>query len=136
MEIIQKELLEAAKQAAEYSYSPYSRFQVGAAVYAGGKIYQGANIENASANLGICAERVALAHARLHGAGKIEGIAIYCHDTMLDQTNQNLTQQQCVPCGACRQWLAELAPEAWIVTSASDRVFSLSDLLPLPFVLR
>jgi cytidine deaminase len=132
---IQEELLNAARDAARLSYSPYSQFRVGAAVFAGGNIYQGANIENASANLGICAERVALAHARMHQAEVIEGLAIYCRDDRENKDRRELSLQQCLPCGACLQWLAELAPEAWIVTNASPKVFKLADLLPLPFKL-
>jgi cytidine deaminase len=67
---IQEQLLIKAKQATELSYSPYSNFRVGAAVYANGEIFQGANIENASSNLGICAERVAIAHARMYNCVK------------------------------------------------------------------
>jgi cytidine deaminase len=132
---IQEELLTAAEEAAQLSYSPYSKFTVGAAVYADGRIFQGANIENASSNLGICAERVSIAHARMHNATTIEGIALYCLDPKKGSQG-SLVENQCLPCGACLQWISELAPDAWIITNSSKRVYSLSDLLPKPFTLR
>ncbi|MCB9638003.1 MAG: cytidine deaminase [Myxococcales bacterium] len=133
MDPIQEQLLEAAKKAAEtYSYSPYSRYRVGAAVYADGQIYHGANVENASSNLGTCAERVALAHAKMHGAQKIEGIAVYCLDALRDDTGRPLLGYT-MPCGGCLQWIAELAPDAWIVTSGLDKPVTIADLLPMPF---
>jgi cytidine deaminase len=131
---IQKKLLNASKEAAKHAYAPYSKFRVGAAVYANKKIYRGANIENASSNLGICAERVAIAHARINGANKIEGIAIFCIDASVDDSQQCMSQQ-CMPCGACLQWLAELAPNAWIVNNFNNKAYVLSDLLPKPFSL-
>lgn len=132
---IQRKLLTTAKQAANLSYSPYSNFRVGAAVYADGKIFQGANIENACSNLGICAERVAMAHARMYNATHIEGIAIYCIDAEKDSKGKFI-EAQSIPCGACLQWLSEIAPNAWIVTNASQKVYKLSDFLPKPFNLR
>jgi len=125
-----RDLLYAAAQAALLAYAPYSRFRVGAAVLAGGQTHLGANVENACANLGVCAERVALAHARMHGAAEVDGLALCCLDAAPDADLRHA-----LPCGGCRQWLAELAPRAWVVTSASERVFTLADLLPLPFAL-
>lgn len=125
----QKQLLEAASEAALKAYAPYSNFRVGAAVLTNKGIFQGANIENASNNLGTCGERVAIAHARMNGATEIIGIAINCIDAQ--QGSADLT----MPCGACRQWLAELAPDAWIVTNGSEQVFTLEDILPNPFKL-
>ena len=132
MEMVMKELLESAHDAARLSYSPYSRFRVGAAVIANGAIYQGANIENASSNLGICAERVAIAHARMHGANSITGIALFCIDAPKDAKG-GFSPQHCIPCGGCLQWLSEIAPNAWLVTNASDQPYTLVDLLPNPF---
>lgn len=134
MEEVMKELLDAARKAVSFSYSPYSRFRVGAAVLADKLIYQGANIENASSNLGICAERVAIAHAKMHGAKSIEGIALFCPDAPRDEDGK-LPIHHNVPCGACLQWLSELAPDAWLVTNASTQPFKLVDLLPMPFKL-
>lgn len=125
----QKQLLETAAEAAQKAYAPYSKFRVGAAVLTDKGIFQGANIENASNNLGTCGERVAIAHARMNGAIEIIGIAVNCIDA--PEGSPNLT----MPCGACRQWLAELAPNAWIFTNGSEKVFTLEDILPNPFKL-
>lgn len=131
----QQRLLKAARKAAALAYAPYSRFRVGAAVLTDGGIYVGANIENASTVLGICAERVALAHARMNGHTRIHGIAVCCPDAAENEGGRP-DPAACMPCGACRQWMAELAPDAWIVTSGSDRVYGIQDLLPLPFELK
>ncbi len=125
----QKQLLEAASEAALKAYAPYSNFRVGAAVLTDKGVFQGANIENASNNLGTCGERVAIAHARMNDATEIIGIAINCIDAAGDSANLTM------PCGACRQWLAELAPNAWVITNGSEQVFTLDDILPNPFKL-
>lgn len=131
----QTHLLTMAKNAAQNAYAPYSNFRVGAAVLTETGIFMGANIENASANLGICAERLAMAQARMNGCEKIIGIAVNCVDAVKNEQGrieENLT----MPCGGCRQWMAELAPEAWIVTNSSTRVYTVLDLLPMPFLLK
>ncbi len=128
-------LMKSAEEAAQNAHAPYSKFKVGAAVLTDNGIFTGANIENACTNLGICAERVALSHARMHGNTHIIGIAICCSDAPSDD-NGTIIQRFTMPCGACRQWLAELAPEAWIITNGSDKVFSLNDLLPEPFYMK
>lgn len=128
----QVELLKFAGKAAKNAYAPYSKFHVGAAVLTEGGIFMGANIENACTNLGICAERVAIANARMDGCKKIIGIAVNCTDAPKDvkgMIKENFT----MPCGGCRQWMAELAPDAWLVTNAAHRVYTLADLLPTPF---
>lgn len=130
----QKDLLERAQTAAANAYAPYSKFKVGAAVLTENGIFTGANIENASANLGICAERVAIAHARMNRCRKIIGIAVQCVDGVITE-NGTMDESSAMPCGGCRQWMAELAPDAWLITNASDRVYRLADLLPSPFVL-
>ncbi|WP_163338852.1 cytidine deaminase [Desulfopila sp. IMCC35008] len=130
----QIDLLKAADKAALNAYAPYSKFRVGAAVLTDKGVFDGANIENACTNLGTCAERVALSHAHMHKCSSIIGIAISCIDATKDASGK-AEINQIMPCGACRQWLNELAPNAWIVASGSKRVFSLSDLLPAPFTL-
>ena len=132
MSRLQEKLLAEAEKAALSAYAPYSKFRVGAAVLAGRKIYTGANIENASANLGICAERVAIAHARVKGAKNIEGIAISCIDADKDSSGKYIVEQS-LPCGGCLQWLFELAPQAWIITNALKTPVYVHDLLPRPF---
>jgi cytidine deaminase len=121
-------LLAKARAAAESSYSPYSKFRVGAAVLASGRIFPGANIENASYGLTICAERTALFAAILAGADHIEAIAVSCIDAPDGSPTENL-----MPCGACRQVLAEFAePETPVVIDGVGTI-QLRDLLPRPF---
>lgn len=130
----QKALMDQAKNAATLAHAPYSKFRVGAAVLTPGGIFTGANIENACTNLGTCAERVAISHARMNGQTKIIGIAVYCADAPKDK-NGNIQVHHTAPCGGCRQWIAELAPDAWLITNGSSTVFTLKDLLPNPFTL-
>ena len=121
-------LVEQAQKAAENSYSPYSGFKVGAALrLSNGKVVTGANVENVSYGLTICAERSALVRAVSEfGAGiRIEAIAV-----------ANLNNAASPPCGACRQMLAEFAePDAPVVFPAADgiRTMSFEQVLPLGF---
>lgn len=131
----QSELLAAAAKAANSAHAPYSKFYVGAAVLTENGIFPGANIENASTNLGICAERVAIAHARMNGCTSIIGIAVNCINAPLDDQG-DVDIRLTMPCGACRQWMAELAPNAWLITNGSDHVYTLQELLPQPFTLK
>ncbi len=128
----QLELIETAAQAASNAYAPYSKFRVGAAVLTEKGVYTGANIENACTNLGICAERLAIAHARMHGATAVVGIALNCLDAPRGGKASDRIHMT-IPCGGCRQWMAELAPDAWLITNGSDRIYTLKDLLPVPF---
>jgi cytidine deaminase len=125
------ELLEAARAASRSAYCPYSHFHVGAAVRAGGRIFTGANVENASYGLTICAERTAAFAAVLAGAGPIEAVAVACVDASAGSDPTGL-----MPCGACRQVLAEFAgPEIPVVVDRAG-TFTLAELLPLAFRLR
>lgn len=94
------ELVEKAKEARALSYSPYSKFKVGAAILTkSGEVFVGANIENSSYPLCMCAERNAIYNAMLHGVKKDEIAALaLCADT----------EGPCSPCGACRQVISEL----------------------------
>ena len=125
------ELLAAAREASRGAYCPYSNFHVGAAVRAGGRIFTGANIENASYGLTVCAERTAVFAAVLAGCSRVEAIAVSCVDAPEGSTHALLT-----PCGACRQVLAEFATGD--VPIAIDRVgrMTMDDILPLAFRLR
>jgi cytidine deaminase len=124
-------LLEAARAASRSAYCPYSRFHVGAAVWAGGRIFTGANVENASYGLTICAERTAAFAAVLAGATPIEAVAVSCADAP-----EGADPALAMPCGACRQVLAEFAgPETPVVVDRAG-TFTLADLLPLAFRLR
>src|ERR1700728_592083 len=125
------ELLEEARRASRSAYCPYSTFHVGAAILAGGRIFSGANVENASYGLTICAERTAAFAAILAGAGRFEAIAVACVDAP-DGSGPELL----MPCGACRQVLVEFADLSTPVIV--DRVgrMTLGDLLPMAFRLR
>ncbi|MGI9536967.1 MAG: cytidine deaminase [Desulfocapsaceae bacterium] len=130
----QTNLLQSAAQAALIAYAPYSKFRVGAAVLTPGGVFLGANIETASTNLGICAEQAAITHARMRGENKIIGLAVSCPDALPGEDGK-VDEYGAMPCGACRQWLAELAAEAWVVISSSNKVYELNDLLPFAFQL-
>ena len=93
-----EELMTFAKEVSKNSYSPYSKFPVGACVlYENENIYVGCNIENSSYGLSLCAERNAISTAIAAGEkSKIIKIAVYSPKSA-----------KCYPCGACRQWLQE-----------------------------
>ncbi|MFN2542554.1 MAG: cytidine deaminase [Chthoniobacterales bacterium] len=120
-----KEMLAVALRARSRAYAPYSGFAVGVALLTGtGRVFGGCNVENLSLGLTICAERAAVAAAVAEGEKDFVRIAI-----MADSA------EPAVPCGACRQVLAEFNPNIKIVTSTlQNRIqeFSLSDLLPRP----
>lgn len=121
-------LLEFAQQAALNSYSPYSKFSVGAALkLTNGEIVTGTNVENISYGLTICAERSALVRAVAEYGPeiRIEAVAI-----------ANLNKAASPPCGACRQVLAEfILPEAPVIFPAASgvRTMAFAELLPLAF---
>jgi cytidine deaminase len=125
-----QELIDAARQAAQHSYSPYSKFPVGAALrFADGSIVTGTNIENASYGLALCAETVAVSKAMADGArGGLEAVAVTGPGT-----------EPITPCGRCRQVLNELAqlggtdPQILCVGPDEVRRLRLSDLLPHAF---
>lgn len=124
-------LLSEARAAAREAYAPYSGFRVGAAVLArGGAVFRGVNVENASLGLGVCAERVALATAIASGERDIIAVAVACIDAP-----PGAPLEERVPCGACRQWLQELAPGARILIQGEERSFLVAELLPMAFAL-
>lgn len=120
-----KELLMAAWKAREMAYAGYSNFPVGAAIQTkSGNIFKGCNIENVSYSLTICAERAALATAIQHGERDLVAIAIV-----------SASATPIVPCGACRQVLAEFSPNLTVFSEGSDRntvEWNLINLLPMP----
>lgn len=122
-----QQLITSAIEAQKRAYCPYSKFPVGAALLtASGKIYQGCNVENASFGLTNCAERVAAGAAVAAGDREFVAIAV-------------VSRGGVSPCGACRQFLAEFAPNLRIVMVDSehqDHGFqaTLDHLLPSRFV--
>ena len=128
---IDKELVERAREAAETAYAPYSGFRVGAAVRSEGQVYTGCNVENASYGLSICAERVAIFTAIAAGATRIEGLALACIDA-----GSSAGQSEQVPCGACRQVMAEFARPDLPISLSMGRALTLTELLPDPFSLK
>ena len=121
-------LLDAAIGAAGRAYVPYSKFRVGAAVRAGGRVFTGCNVENASYGLTMCAERTAIFAAIAAGARRIEAIALACVDAGAAAGGASL-----MPCGACRQVMAEFADGALPVTIAGVGTVTLDTLLPNAF---
>lgn len=118
-------LLEAAQAACATAYAPYSQLQVGAALLAtDGRVYAGANVENSSYGLTVCAERVAVFKAVTEGARDFIAIAVVIEGW-----------PGASPCGACRQVLYEFAPQMTVVLAAADGPTTrrLSELLPLGF---
>ncbi len=127
IDALDEELLAAARAAALLAYAPYSRFRVGAAVAAGGAVYIGCNVENASYGLSICAERNAIFHAVAAGHRRIEAIAVACIDAMAGARSLSM------PCGACRQVIAEFGAPATPVFVDGAGSFALEALLPDAF---
>jgi cytidine deaminase len=125
MDIQYDYLIRAASAARKQAYAPYSRFAVGAAIQCkSGTVFVGANIENISYGLTICAERIAIASAVTAGEREFVAIAVIAD-----------TSEPIVPCGACRQFLAEFAPELIIVSATvrgGQKIDNLSHLLPDP----
>lgn len=123
---LRRKLEQSARAAARESYSPYSKFRVGAAVLAGsGQIYTGANVENASYGLCNCAERTAIFTAVAAGERGIEAVVVYTP-----------TSTATPPCGACRQVINEFGPHALVISicdSEEELASPLDQLLPHGF---
>ena len=126
-----RELIRAALQARRRAYSPYSRFQVGAALLAvSGKVYTGCNIENAAYSPSNCAERTAFFKAVSDGVYDFAAIAIAGGDK--DARDLEI----CSPCGVCRQVLQEFAPDLQVILVNCDGEtldLTLPELLPYGF---
>lgn len=122
-------LIRQAKVAAGKAYAPYSQFKVGTALLAAGnKIFTGANIENVSYGLSICAERVAVFKAVSSGVKTLKSIVVY-----------SVGKEFPVPCGACLQVLAEFNPKLEIILVNGKKQIkkkNLQDLLSEPFGLK
>lgn len=125
------ELLSGAREAAELAYVPYSNFRVGAVVVADdGRVFTGANIENASYPASSCAEATAINTAAAAGVRKIDTVAVACIDAN--------DVEGAYPCGRCRQIMSEFDVENVIVTAGEGsevREHTLDELLPHRFKL-
>lgn len=119
------ELIQLAMRSREHAYAKYSGFAVGCTLFTTtGKYACGCNVENISYGLTICAERVALGSAIERGLTGFQTLALVAE-----------SKEPVVPCGACRQVLAEFAPDLRIISSNLKGVrteFSLTHLLPKP----
>jgi cytidine deaminase len=119
-----QQLVARAIEARQRAYAPYSHYKVGAALLGkSGKVYLGCNVENASYSHTICAERTAVVKAVSEGETEFEAIAV-------------VTRNGGSPCGACRQVLAEFAPELTVYIadeSGEHRTTTLRELLPDSF---
>jgi len=123
---IRQRLIEAAINARQWAYAPYSHYAVGAALLtASGKVYEGVNIENAAFPDTICAERVAVFKAVSEGERDFVAMAV-------------VTSNGGTPCGSCRQVLAEFGIETQIIIADADgkvvQEYSVADLLPGAFL--
>jgi cytidine deaminase len=121
------DLLAAALEARANAYAPYSGFAVGAALRAeDGRIYVGANVENAAYPEGLCAEAGAIGAMVAAGARRIAELVVVADGAVL-----------CTPCGGCRQRIRELAaPDAKVHVAGPEgirRSFALAELLPHSF---
>ena len=120
-----KELIEVARKYREYSYSPYSKFKVGAAVLTKqGHVYGGCNIENSSYPVTNCAERTAIFKAVSEGEKEFAALAVIAD-----------TEGPCSPCGACRQVMGEFHINKIIMANlhGAVKVVTLEELLPYAF---
>jgi cytidine deaminase len=121
-----QELIAAARKARECSYSPYSKFAVGAAVQTrDGQIFTGANVENASYGLTVCAERIAIFNAVTHYKRDIVAIAVVTE-----------VEEPASPCGACRQVMAEFGVDIKVIIANTTGKYietTVQELLPFSF---
>jgi cytidine deaminase len=123
-----EQLVKEAKRAAQLSYSPYSKFRVGACVEVDADLFfSGTNVENASYGLTICAERVAIVKAVSHGYTKLKRVIVYGPSQ----------EVKTAPCGACRQFIKEFADEETrihgVCETDSTIVWTMEELLPQAF---
>lgn len=123
----ERELYLKARSIRQFAYAPYSGYQVGAALHCtDGTIYTGVNVENASYGATICAERTAFGKAISEGKREFDAIAI-CS-----------SEGTSWPCGICRQFMAEFAPDLMVITGPDEHhleQIKLSALMPKGFTL-
>lgn len=118
------ELIQAAIEAAEHAYAPYSNYRVGAALLTQeGQVYRGCNVENAAYGSSMCAERIAIFKAVSEGKRAFQAIAV-------------ATQNGGSPCGPCRQVMREFAPDLTVIIAdfaGKALTCTLAELLPDSF---
>ena len=123
-------LLEKATEAMKRSYSPYSKFSVGAALLtSNGKVYTGFNIENSSYSATVCAERTAVFSAILSGEKEFLKLAV------VGSSSEEI-KNFCYPCGVCRQVLSEFCNDSLEIILFNGKEIkhtSLGELLPMSF---
>lgn len=125
-----EELMDKAIKVSENSYSPYSKFAVGACVLTeSGRVYTGCNFENSSFGMTICAERNAIGSAIADGERVIKAVAIFSPN-----------QDNCLPCGACRQVMHEFSKDdadldVIVKNKSGLKIYKLNQLLPEGFSL-
>ena len=121
-----RSLRDVAEEAREHAYAPYSGFRVGAALRADdGRVFAGSNVENAAYGLGNCAERAAVAAAITAGARTFDALALVSDG-----------EAPAPPCGACRQVLAEFAPQLRVTSYGQNgevAEWTVEELLPHRF---
>ncbi len=125
-----KKLIEEARKAREFAYTPYSGVKVGAALLAkDGTIFTGCNVEVSNYSATVCAERTAVVKAVSEGMTEFSAVAVIAD-----------RPEPCSPCGQCRQTLNQFAPEMEVImaTTQSDEVeiMSIAELLPRAFKLK
>jgi len=125
-----KELYDIAEKVSSNAYTPFSHFNVGAALLAeDGRVYTGVNVENSSFGATICAERTAFVKAISEGERKFKAIAV---------ATSPQSHEEALPCGICRQFMYEFAPDIYVITGKSKEKLNtrkLSELLPDGFKL-
>lgn len=125
-----EDMMQKAIEVSANSYSPYSKFAVGACVLTeSGNFYTGCNFENSSFGMTICAERNAIGTAVANGDRKIKAVAIYSPN-----------QDGCLPCGACRQVIHEFCGndedvDIIVRVNGELKIYTLAHLLPAGFSL-
>ena len=121
-----KELIKAAEEASKFSYSPYSHYNLGAALLTkSGKVFKGTNVENASYPLTCCAERIAIFKAVSEGEKEFDTIVIRSNDDSFPY-----------PCGACRQVMAQFSKDlvVYVVNGKNEyEKYTIKELLPHTF---
>jgi cytidine deaminase len=128
MDMTDRELINEAFRALENAYAPYSGFAVGAALQcADGTIFTGCNVENAAFGETVCAEKAAIVKAVSEGKRAFKRIAVAAK-----------TDDYCMPCGSCRQFMSEFAKDMEILSARFDGryvSYHLAELLPHTFEL-